>query len=128
MSLFVIVGFGGLLEHKAFILFAFMGLIALYLSSFPIIFDKKLNVFSKGRRSELFMDYIEINLPEIYAVQLIGGSVSGSDGGAYNNYQINLVNKDSKRLNIVYYSQKKKAKKDAKILKDFLGTRLWDST
>ncbi len=74
------------------------------------------------------MDYVEINLTEIYALQLIGGRVSGSDGGAYNNYQINLINKDSKRLNIVYYSNKEKAKRDAIILKDFLDTKLWDVT
>lgn len=125
---FVIAGLLGLFVHKAYVFFILTGLIGLYGSSFPIVFDKNTNVFIKGRRSELFMDYVEINLSDIYALQLIGGCVSGSDGGDYSNYQINLINKDAKRLNAVYFSNKEKAKKNAKILKDFLNTRLWDAT
>ncbi len=128
LSLFVMVGLGGLLIHKAFVFFIFMGLIGLYWCSFPIVFDKKTNVFLRGRRSDLFIDYVEINLSEIYALQLVGGCISGSDGGVYNNYQINIINKDSRRLNVVYFSNKEKAKKDVIILKYFLGTRLWDVT
>jgi hypothetical protein len=105
-----------------------MGLIGLYWNSFPIVFDKNTNLFIKGKRSWLYMDYVEINLSEIYALQLIGSYVSGSDGGGYNNYQINLINKDAKRLNVVNFSNKEKAKKNAEILKDFLNTRLWDAT
>ncbi|MGR9013538.1 MAG: hypothetical protein ACU83U_07825 [Gammaproteobacteria bacterium] len=129
LGVFVIFGiYGVLLIHKVYVFFILMGGMGLYWCSFPIVFDKKTNVFIKGRSSKLFMNYIEINLSEIYALQLIGDCVSGSDGGSYNNYQINLINKDSKRLNVVYFANKEKAKKNAKILKDFLGTRLWDAT
>lgn len=127
---FIVTGLWGLSIDKVFIFFIFMGIIALYCSSFPITFDKKLNIFSRGWRSELFkpfMTYVEINFSEIYALQLVGGEISGSDGGSYSNYQINLINKDSQRLNISYYSNKTKAKRDAEILKLFLDTRLWDA-
>jgi hypothetical protein len=128
LSFFVIIGLVGLFVHKAYVFFILMGVMGLYWSSFPIVFDKNKNVFIKGRRSELFMDYVEINLSEIYAIQLIGGGVSGSDGEAYSNYQINLINEDAKRLNAVYFSNKEKAKMNAIILKDFLNTMLWDAT
>ena len=129
LGLFVVIGLGmSLLIDKTWIVFAFIGFIGLYWNSFPIAFDKKTNVFFRGRQFDLFMDYVEIKLSEIYALQLIGGYVSGSDGGEYNNYQINLVNKDSKRLNVVYFANKEKAKKSAVILKEFLNTRLWDVT
>ena len=126
LSIFIIVGLAGLSVHKAFVFFIFMGAIGLYWTSFPIVFDKERNVFFRGRRSELFMDFVEIDFTEIYALQLIGGRISGSDGGSYNSYQINLINKDSKRLNVIYYSNKAQAKQDAAILKGFLGTKLWD--
>ncbi|SHE23715.1 hypothetical protein [methanotrophic endosymbiont of Bathymodiolus puteoserpentis (Logatchev)] len=128
LGLFIIVGLSGLFEHKAFVLFIFLGLVGFCFSSFPIVFDKKRNLFFRGRSSELFMDYVEINLSEIYALQLIGEWVSGSDGGAYNNYQINLINKESKRLHVACYASNKKAKEDALILKNFLGVKLWDLT
>ncbi|MBL6986364.1 MAG: hypothetical protein ISR72_04820 [Methylobacter sp.] len=130
LGIFVIVGIGGLLIHKAYVFFIFMGLIGLYWSSFPIVFDKNKNVFRKGRRFNLFMfmDYIEICLSEIYAIQLIGGRISNSEGGDYRIYQINLINKDSKRLNVVYFSNKVKAKESAIMLKKFLNVELWDAT
>ncbi len=91
----------------------------------PVFFDKKNNSFSKGRKSAIFMDYIEINLAEIYALQLIGGCLGGNEYGIY---QINLINKGSKRINVTFYSSEIKAKQDAKILKDFLNIELWDIT
>lgn len=128
LGIFVIVGMGGLLIDKSYVFFIFMGLIGIYWSSFPIVFDKNKNVFIKGRRFDLFMDYIDICLSEIYAIQLIGGRISNSEGGDYKIYQINLINKDSKRLNVVYFSNKDKAKKSAMMLKEFLNAELWDVT
>jgi len=83
--------------------------------------------FFKGSRSWPFIGYVEINPSEIYALQLIGGYISGSDSDYYN-YQINLINKDAERLNVVFFTTNKEAKKNAQILKDFLNTRLWDAT
>lgn len=125
---FVIVGLAGLFVEKVCVFFILMGFIGLYWNSFPIVFDKNANVFIKGRHSDLFMDRVEISFSDIYALQLIGGYVSGSDGGGYNNYQINFINKDAKRLNVLYFSNKEKAQKSAVILRDFLNTRLWDAT
>ena len=85
-SLFFIVGLAGCLSmHKVFVLFILMGGMGLYWTSFPIVFDKERKAFLRGRRSELFMDFVEIDFTEIYALQLIGGRISGSDGGSYNN-------------------------------------------
>jgi hypothetical protein len=42
LGLFVIVGLSGLFEHKAFVLFIFLGLVGFCFSSFPIVF---LNLF-----------------------------------------------------------------------------------
>ena len=108
------------------------GCVMLYSSKIPVVFDKRKNFFWKGRKTptpgENWRERKNcVRLGEIYAVQVLAELVSGKNNSYYS-YEINLILKDSSRLNVVDHGDKEKAQEDAQELADFLGKPLWDAS
>jgi len=66
-------------------------------------------------------------LSEIAAIQIIDEHVSGSKGGSYSSWEINLVSEDGQRLNVMDHGNKESIIADAKKLGDFLGVPVWEN-
>ena len=64
-------------------------------------------------------------LTEVHAVQLIRERVSGKNS-SYWSYELNLVLRDGRRLNVVDHGNLEKLRADAGRLARFLNCKLWD--
>jgi len=99
----------------------------------PIVFDKRNGFFWKGRTPphEVFDTSVikyHAQLNEIHALQLLQfWNSGGGDSSGYYYYELNLVLKTGKRLNVVTYARKEKIRKDAATLSEFLGVPVWDT-
>ncbi len=97
----------------------------------PIVFDKFRNAFWKGRkgpddvgdRSEL---KYYADLQNIHALQIISEYVH-SNKSSYYSYELNLVLKDGRRINVIDHGNLKKLREDAQRLSQFLGKPVWDA-
>ena len=102
----------------------------LYFCAAPVVFDAQRGLFWKGRRSpdEAF-NLREIKkaakLGDVHALQLVREHVSDSDS-SYTSYELNLVLKDGKRLNVVDHGDLPTLRGDAGTLSRFLERPLWD--
>lgn len=99
----------------------------------PIVFDKTLGWFWKGRKSpdEVF-DVASIKtcvaLKEICAIQLLSDfALGGSQGGSGWHYELNVVLHDGSRHNVVGHCGKRSLQEDAQTLATFLGVPVWDA-
>ncbi len=97
----------------------------------PIVFEKGRGVFWKGRKGP--DDAIDSRntgvfgrIDDVYALQLIAEYVSGKN--SYYSYELNLVLKDGKRINVVDHGNLDRIREDARTLSLFLGKPLWDAT
>lgn len=111
-------------------LFAVVGGVMLYAGRAPIVFDKRIGVYWKGRKSpeETFnrSDIKECcELGQIYALQIISERCS-SKNGSYYSYELNLVLGDGKRITVVDHGSYSKLREDADKLSAFLGRPIWD--
>lgn len=114
------------------LLFSGVGFGMIYFFSVPRVFDKSLGVYWKGRKEpKFYSDTIDpknsAKLSDIHAIQLLKEYIS-SDKSNYYSYELNLVLKDGKRMNVVDYGNHKKMQEAAKKLAQFLGKPLWDAT
>ena len=96
----------------------------------PIVFDKGLGHFWKGRKSprEVFnIDSIKVHaeLEQIHALQLLS-EYCHTDKSHYYSYELNLILKDSSRINVIDHGNLNKLREDANILAEFLGVSIWD--
>jgi len=115
------------------LVFASVGGGLLYWGTKPIQFDKQTGYFWKGRTSPSDVFNVEelscaARLTDIHAIQLLREYVQGQKGGGYYSYEMNLILKDSHRLNVVDHGKLEKARADAQQLADFLHVPLWDAT
>jgi hypothetical protein len=97
----------------------------------PIVFDKQSGYFWKGKRSpERVINHDSIKtlakLDDIHAFQLISEYCSGDDSSYYS-YELNLIRKDSTRINVVDHGKLDKIREDAQKLANFLEKPLWDA-
>ena len=112
--------------------FSIAGGCMLYFGTAPIVFDKREGRFWKGRRApdEVF-DRTVIKhlaaLEEIHALQLISEQCSNSDGPSYRSYELNLVLKNGRRINVVDHGDQNKLREDAETLSAFLEVPTWDA-
>ncbi|MGK0271981.1 MAG: hypothetical protein ACI88H_002647 [Cocleimonas sp.] len=107
--------------------------IAMLIFPRPRIFDRRYGWFWCGNKSLLReQEFISLKesarLSDIAAIQIIDEYCSGSKGGSYRSWEINLVSKDAKRLNVMDHGNKDSISADAKMLADFLGVPIWDNT
>ncbi|MCK4981148.1 MAG: hypothetical protein KAS62_12180 [Candidatus Delongbacteria bacterium] len=96
----------------------------------PIVFDKDLSLFWKGRKSprEVFnIDSIKVHaeLDQIHAIQVLS-EYCHTDKSHYYSYELNLVLKDSNRINVIDHGNLNKLREDANTVAEFLGVPIWD--
>ena len=102
----------------------------LYQTTIPIIFDKGRRLFWKGSKKPWkFVKNKNVKsfakLDNIHAIQLLSKKIIGPN--SYYRFELNLVLKNSHRLNVVDYSGTRKIDDEAKALSLFLGKPLWDA-
>ena len=96
----------------------------------PIVFDKTLGHFWKGRKGprEVFnIDSIKIHaeLDQIHAIQVLS-EYCHTDKSHYYSYELNLILKDSSRINVIDHGNLTKLREDANTVAEFLGVPIWD--
>ena len=139
IGLTVAVSSGQFSLHAAMLIPLFVGLIfsavggcLLYFGTAPIVFDTKKESFWKGRKSpdevpdKASLKYFT-ELEQIHALQLIKEYCRG-DKRSYYSYELNLVLKDGKRINVVDHGNEGKLRDDANTLAAFLAKPVWDAT
>ncbi|MCF7956722.1 MAG: hypothetical protein K9M75_13045 [Phycisphaerae bacterium] len=118
------------------ILFAVFGCFLCHLITKPIVFDKQCGYFWKGRTApneSINIESIEIccELETVYALQIISNSVRSQNDDYESEercYEINLVLKNTERINVINNNCRETIRKEAQILADFLEKPLWDAT
>lgn len=113
------------------LLFALVGALILYFSTKPIVFDKTYGYYWKGRKQPAQTYDQDIKktstpLSNIHALQIISEYVSSSKSSYYS-YELNIVLKDSSRLNVIDHGSLESIRTDAQKLSGFLGVPVWDS-
>ena len=98
----------------------------------PVVFDKRGGFFWKGRTPpgeapDRPAGKDSVALKEIHAVQLVS-EWCRSGMASYTSYELNLVTKDGRRLNVVDQAGLGEIRKDAEALGRFLGCPVWDAT
>ena len=113
------------------IVFMLVGVAVIRNGNAPIVIDKEEKAVWKGKKSprEVFnvselKVYAEIK--NIYALQLISERCRGSKS-SYTSYEMNLVLKNDKRINLVDHGNRQKLIADAQIVAEFLGVPLWNA-
>jgi len=99
----------------------------------PVVFDKMTGYFWKGWKEpkpyngsgEQSGDAVRLN--EIHAIQIISEYISG-DKKSYYSYELNLVLKNSERVNVIDHGNRNKIIEDANKLGNFLGKPVWNAT
>lgn len=113
------------------LVFAVIGGYMLYFGTVPIVFDKRKGYFWKGRKgpdqvfSKNSLKYFA-ELEDVHALQLISEYCRG-DKSSYYSYELNLVLKDGKRINVVDHGNQNKLRADASTLSDLLERPVWDA-
>lgn len=130
------VGIAGIAAVEWFLLafgavFAAVGGGLLRFATAPVVFDKRQGAFWRGRtapnetyhRSSL-KHYA--SLADIHALQIIKEHVSG-DKSSYDSFELNLVLRDGRRLNVTDHGDYDTLRRNAKTLSGFLDRPLWDT-
>ena len=101
-----------------------------YYGSQPIVFDKISGDFWKGHQNprEVYnksrlKHYSPLD--EVHALQIISEWVGSKN--RYHSYELNLVRKDGKRINLVDHGKYDILRQDANNLAEFLNVPLWDA-
>ena len=113
-------------------IFVLAGGLLLFFGTKPIVFEKGIGYFWKGRKKPQFTynanDSKNITkLRDIYALQIIKEYVSG-DKSSYYSYEINLILNDGSRINVVDHGKLDQIRADAAKLSQFLSKPVWDAT
>lgn len=113
------------------LVFALVGGGMLFFSARPIVFDKELGWFWKGYKKPSLsggakQPKISMPLHRIHALQILAEYVR-SDKSSYYSYELNLVNRDGTRINVVDHGNYERLREDAQKLSDFLGAPIWDA-
>lgn len=104
----------------------------LYFGTAPLVFDKRMGLFWRGRRtpsSALDRGSAKdcVFLEDIHALQLISEYCRG-ENTSYYSYELNLVLEDGKRINVVDHGDQLWLQVDAGRLSSFLNKPVWDAT
>lgn len=119
------------------VVFFIVGFFILRHSTKPIVFDKTRGYFWKGRLKEnenpsqkplkVFCKLIDIVALQIISERVRSSSSSSSGGSSsFRSYEINLVLRNTDRLNVIDHGNRKKLMEDAEQLASYLGVPIWD--
>lgn len=123
----------GMLLAMAFLaIFMLAGLIMLFFSTRPIVFDRSRDLFRKSWKNpptplSQAAGKGFARLSQIHALQIVSEHCSGDDS-SFMSYELNLVLKDASRINVVDHGKLEKLQADAAQLARFLGKPLWDAS
>jgi len=113
------------------VLIATVGGYLLYVSTVPIVFDRRRRFFWKGRKAP--DEVVEKSslahfapLEDIHALQLIPEYFRSPKGSFYS-YELNLILNDGRRINVVDHGDQNKLREDAETLSGFLEKPVWDA-
>lgn len=103
-----------------------------YLCTSPVVFDKSEGYFWKGRNVPLKQAENSTlkngtRLENIHALQLISETCWKSEDRSYRSHELNLVLKDSTRINVVDHGVKVNIRESALCLSQFLEIPVWDA-
>ncbi len=112
--------------------FTIAGACMLYFGTAPIVFDKRLGFFWKGRKNP---DHVfdkrtlkhVAEFEKVHALQLISKVVNSGES-SWDCYELNLVLQDGKRINVVVHGNQGRLREDAGTLAAFLDKPVWDAT
>lgn len=105
--------------HLFGLVFLILGIIMLYFSVKPIVFNSQNRTYKKG-----FLKGNKLSFDEIHAIQLIYNPGNGPDSSSV--YDLNLVLKSKTRSYVYCSTDKKSIRKDAEILSKHLSVPIWD--
>ncbi len=115
-------------------IFLAAGLFMLHFFTIPRVFDTFYGCYYKARKKPVHMMHQEGNkkhalthLKDVQAVQVIKERVRGKNSSYYS-YEINLVLKDTSRINVIDHGKHQAIIEDAETLALALGVPLWDGT
>jgi len=108
-----------------------VGGILLYNGTRPIVFDKGVGYFWKGRKTpQDVMDVSSLKncvpLDQIHALQLVSEWVH-SGKSSYYSYELNLVLEDARRMTVIDHGNLVRLREDAQKLSEFLEKPIWDA-
>lgn len=100
--------------------------------SAPIVFDKRRGAYWRGRVAPHEMSNRHGHehsalLEEVHAVQLISELCTSKDSSYYS-YELNLVLRDGRRMNVVDHGNHASIREQADTLSAFLEVPVWDAT
>lgn len=115
------------------LVFSLAGGFLLYNGTAPVVFDKRKGLFWKGRVAPDEADATKTvkffaKLEDVHALQLITEVCRGPKSGTRYRYELNLVLKDAKRINVFVRGKRDKLRGEANALSAFLGKPVWDAT
>lgn len=122
---------GAILPAGLGLVFICLGVYLLHQGTIPIVFDRRLGFFWKGREApNEVVDWKNIKccakMDNIHALQLIFEYCRGNKSSYYS-YELNLVLKDGRRINVVDHGNRNRLKEDAAMLSGFLEKPVWDA-
>ncbi len=111
--------------------FSLVGCVFFFLAKTPIVFDKKHGFFWKGKPApyEVFDKSRLTNfagLNQVHAIQLLSERCTGKNNSFYS-YEMNLILKNGKRLNVVDHGNAEMLRNDAATLSAFLQKPVWSA-
>lgn len=114
-------------------MFVVAGLGTAYLGRTPIVFDRTVGAYWRGRvkpgarpEPKAVRDYTPLD--DIYALQIIREWIYGEAIGDYRSYELNLVLRDGRRVHVVDHSDGERLRADAAELARALSVPVWDAT
>ncbi len=108
-------------------IFLAVGCYILVVITKPRVFDKKRGYYYRSFKNDINNITNKTKLDKIVALQIIGEVISDDDG-SYNSFELNLVLKNSERINVVDHGNLRAIIKDAQYLSDFLNVPIWHAT
>ena len=115
------------------VIFIFVGFYLLFMGWNRRVFDKNIGYYWKGRLKPIALtdpeNYSLVRLDDIYAIQILSEYIrrSGGDAGSgFTSYELNLVLKSGKRINILDHSSLMGIRTDARMLSEFLKVPIFD--
>ncbi len=122
--------YGALIVGSVSLLFIYISIHSLYIYTIPVVFDKNSGTCLKGHRApkgesaNITTKYYS-RLEDIHALQIISKSWGHEESDYW--YELNLVLKNSNRINVIGHGEGNMLRQNASRLSAFLKIPIWDA-